>query len=71
MKAKAYDAHTLRENTVETLRADLLVLIKEQFVLKMLLGSDGLSQNHKISVNKKSIARVKTIITVQERKLVA
>ena len=53
----------LRDLTVEKLQAQLLSLRKEQFNLRMKRASGSLDKPHLIKVVRRSIARVKTLLT--------
>ncbi len=52
----------LRSKTCEELSTELLDLRKEQFNLRMQLGVGQMTRVHQFKVNKKNIARVKTIM---------
>ena len=56
-------ASELREKSVEELNAELLGLLREQFNLRMQNATGQLSQTHQLRIVRRSIARVKTIIT--------
>ncbi|MCL1077999.1 50S ribosomal protein L29 [Parashewanella spongiae] len=56
-------ASELREKSVEELNAELLGLLREQFNLRMQNATGQLSQTHQLKIVRRSIARVKTIIT--------
>lgn len=53
----------LREMTVEDLNSELLSLRKEQFNLRMKKANGILDKTHLITMVRKSVARVKTMIT--------
>lgn len=53
----------LRQLTSEELQAELLLLRKEQFNLRMQKASGSLDKTHLVTAVRKSIARVKTIMT--------
>lgn len=53
----------LRNLTVEELQTELLSLRKEQFNLRMKKASGSLDKTHLITLVRKSVAKVKTILT--------
>ncbi|CAM3053175.1 50S ribosomal protein L29 [Legionella worsleiensis] len=53
----------LRNLTVEELQTELLSLRKEQFNLRMRKASGSLDKTHLITLVRKSVARVKTMLT--------
>jgi len=53
----------LRNLTVEELQTELLSLRKEQFNLRMKKASGSLDKTHLITIVRKSVAKVKTILT--------
>ena len=53
----------LRNLTVEELHTELLSLRKEQFSLRMKKANGSLDKTHLISMVRKSVARVKTMLT--------
>ena len=53
----------LREMTSEALNAELLVLRKEQFNLRMQQANQSLTKTHHVRAVRRAIARVKTILT--------
>ena len=55
-------AEELRESTVDELREELVRLRKEQFGLRMQRAGEQLPQTHLITVTRRDIARVKTLI---------
>ena len=57
MKAK-----DLREKTVSELKDELIELRKEQFNLRMQRGVGQAARVHQFKLNRKNIARVKTIM---------
>lgn len=65
---KSNKAADYRQRGLTGLRSDLEDLVKEQFKLKMQHGSGNLAANHKLKQMKKDIARMKTIISEEERK---
>jgi large subunit ribosomal protein L29 len=52
----------LREKSVDELQEQLLVLLREQFNLRMQKASDQLSETHLLRQARRDIARVKTIL---------
>jgi large subunit ribosomal protein L29 len=57
------NSNELREMTVEELQAELLVLRKEQFNLRMKKANGTLDKMHTVTRVRKTIARLKTIMT--------
>jgi large subunit ribosomal protein L29 len=53
----------LRNLTAEELQSELLSLRKEQFNLRMKKASGSLDKTHLITMVRKSVARVKTMLT--------
>lgn len=53
----------LRNLNVEELQTELLSLRKEQFNLRMRKASGSLDKTHLITMVRKSVARVKTMLT--------
>jgi len=53
----------LRNLTVEELQTELLSLRKDQFNLRMKKASGSLDKTHLITLVRKSVARVKTMLT--------
>jgi large subunit ribosomal protein L29 len=53
----------LRNLTSEELQTELLSLRKEQFNLRMKKASGSLDKTHQITMVRKSVARVKTMLT--------
>lgn len=53
----------LRQLTVEELQSKLLLLRREQFNLRMKRASGSLDKTHLITQVRKSVAKVKTILT--------
>ncbi len=53
----------LRNLTVDELQTELLSLRKEQFNLRMKKASGSLDKTHLITLVRKSVAKVKTILT--------
>ena len=56
-------AKELRNLTVEELQAKLLSLRKEQFTLRMKKANGALDKTHFVTMVRKTIAKVKTIMT--------
>lgn len=56
-------AAELRNKEIPELNKELISLLKMHFVLRMQLATQQLSNNTKIKMIKKDIARVKTVIT--------
>lgn len=57
------NATELRSKSVEELKAEIIELRKQQFKLRMQLSTGEFSKNHEVSVVRKNIARVKTVLT--------
>jgi len=55
-------ANELREKSVDELNKELEDLLREGFNLRMQLGSGQMPQNHLLRVNRRNIARVKTVL---------
>lgn len=53
----------LRSLTIDELQTELLSLRKEQFNLRMKKASGSLDKTHLITMVRKSVARVKTMLT--------
>lgn len=53
----------LRSMTVEELQTEIMSLRKDQFNLRMKRANGALDKTHVVSLVRKSIARVKTIMT--------
>lgn len=53
----------LRQLTIEELQVELLSLRKEQFNLRMKKSSGSLDKTHLITMVRKSVARVKQMLT--------
>lgn len=60
------DAKELREKSVEDLNKELGNQRQQQFKLRMAQATGQLTQNSKIGVVRKNIARIKTILTEKE-----
>jgi len=60
------NAKELREKSVEELNKELDNLNRQQFTLRMAQATGQLTQNSKIGVVRKSIARVKTLLTEKQ-----
>ncbi|MFI3245054.1 MAG: 50S ribosomal protein L29 [Ferrimonas sp.] len=56
-------AQELREKSVEELNAELLKLLREQFNLRMQNATGQLKATHEMKNVRRSIARVKTVLT--------
>ncbi|MFC4701040.1 50S ribosomal protein L29 [Glaciecola siphonariae] len=57
------NATELKEKSVEELNAELLSLLKEQFNLRMQHSTGQLEKTDQLKTVRRSIARVKTILT--------
>lgn len=57
------NATELKEKNVEELNAELLSLLKEQFNLRMQHSTGQLEKTDQLRTVRRSIARVKTILT--------
>ncbi len=60
-------AEELRQQNKSTLQTTLNDLAKQQFKLKMQLGSGQLAKNHQLNQVRRDIARVKTVLTEKEK----
>lgn len=60
-------AQELRQKNVAELNDELKNLVQESFKLKMKHGSGQLAQHHSLRENRRSIARVKTLIHEKQR----
>lgn len=60
------NAKELREKSVEDLNKEIGNLQRQQFTLRMAQATGQLTQNSKIGVVRKSIARVKTLLTEKQ-----
>ena len=58
----------LRNLTVEELHSELLELRKDQFRLRMKKSSGTLDKQHHVTLTRKAIARVKTIMAEKVKK---
>ncbi|MCP5178725.1 MAG: 50S ribosomal protein L29 [Pseudomonadales bacterium] len=56
------DVKELRNKSVDELNTELLRLRKEDFSLRMQKSSGQLGQTHLLKVNRRDIARVKTVM---------
>lgn len=56
----------LKNKTVNELNSELHALLKEQFNLRMQRGGGQLSQTHLFRKIRRSIARIRTIISARE-----
>ena len=57
----------LRTKPDSELHKELLALRREQFNLRMQLGSGQLSRHHQLRQVRRSIARIKTVLREQQR----
>ena len=55
-------ASELIEKNVDELNKELEDLLRESFNLRMQLGSVQMAQNHLLKQNRRSLARVKTVL---------
>ena len=55
-------ATELREKSVEELNEQLLELLRDQFNLRMRSATGQLNQSHLLKLNKRDVARVKTVL---------
>ena len=53
----------LKNMTIDELQTELLILRKNQFTLRMKKANGSLDKTHLITLVRKSIARVKTLMT--------
>lgn len=60
-------ASDLREKTVEELQSELVALRKEQFNLRMQMGSGQNVRPHLFGEARKNVARVKTVIAQKKQ----
>ena len=60
------NAKELREKSVEDLNKELDNLHRQQLTLRMAQATGQLTQNSKIGVVRKSIARIKTLLTEKQ-----
>ncbi len=60
-------ASELREKQIDELQKELVALRKEQFNLRMLMGSGQMVRPHLFGLANKNIARIKTVITEKKR----
>ena len=60
------NAKELREKSVEDLNKEVDNLNRQQFTLRMAQATGQLTQNSKIGVVRKSIARIKTLLTEKQ-----
>ncbi len=58
----------LQNKSYDELGKELLELRKEQFNLRMQLGTGQLTRVHQFKVNRKNIARVKTLMNQKSEK---
>lgn len=61
------NTNELRQKDQEALRIELHALLKEQFNLRMQVGSGQTARPHRIKEVRRSIARVKTIVREKAR----
>lgn len=59
-------ASELRSKTADELQSELETLRKEQFTLRMQKGVGQLGQPHRMKEVRRSIARIKTVMTAQK-----
>lgn len=57
------NTNELKKLTLEELKAELLSLRKEQFTLRMKKASGALDKTHVVTMVRRTIAKVKTIMT--------
>lgn len=55
-------ASTIREMSADDLNKELLALLKEQFNIRMQKASGQMAKTHILRKNRRSIARIKTIM---------
>ena len=55
----------LKKMTTDELQTELLSLRKDQFTLRMKKANGSLDKTHLVTIVRKAIARVKTIMTVK------
>lgn len=60
-------AQELRTKTENELRKELLELSREQFKLRMQMGTGQLARNSELKRVRRSIARVKTVLTEKQQ----
>lgn len=56
------NASELRQKSAEELKQELLKVMREQFNLRMGKATGQLSKTHTLGVNRKDIARIKTVL---------
>ncbi len=61
------NASLLREKSVEELRKELLDSHREIFNLRMQRGSGQMTGHHRFKVARRTIARIRTILSERER----
>ena len=59
-------ANELKDKSIEQLNADLLDLLKAQFGLRMQNATGQLGKSHEVQVARKTIARIKTLLTEKQ-----
>lgn len=57
------NTNELKKLTLEELKSELLTLRKEQFTLRMKKASGALDKTHVVTMVRRAIAKVKTIMT--------
>ena len=55
-------AQDLRQKSVEELKAELIGLLREQFILRIQASTGQLSQTHTLKQVRRDVARVKTVL---------
>jgi len=61
-----YSEQEYREMSVEDLNKELINLRREQFSLRMQMGSGNAPKTHLFSVARRNIARVKTVLNEKQ-----
>lgn len=64
-------ASELRAKTEPDLRRELLELLRAQFNLRMQKGTGQLGQPHRVKEVRRDIARIRTVMNEQKRKVEA
>ena len=57
------DMNEIKQMTIDELQTELLSLRKDQFSLRIKKANGALDKTHPVTVVRKAIARVKTLIT--------
>ena len=57
------DMNEIKQMTIDELQTELLSLRKDQFSLRIKKANGALDKTHRVTVVRKAIARVKTLIT--------